>query len=253
MSQVCHADFFPLPRKAETTSQLVKAWTNVIPLPFSGPTERYSSCTGIHLIFLPWTNATHSCCRPIAWRVGIALIAMTRMSVSLAFTNIDLLPSCAACLACTKIRVSASSWLQGDTPSRLIVWLLSTFSSLVTITVLGDGICSILSARKLNRSVLLSLSRKKLRQFEGTLHLLVTLRLAPCPRFDLASSFRLDGRYTSHTMSVLSYLMEYARIVGMTSNVVYSSNVFGDRGGDCSLVLNHQWWWHQPVVHYQGV
>ena len=39
------------------------------------------------------------------------------------------------------------------TPSRLIVWLLSTFSSLVTITLLGDGICSILSARKLNRTV----------------------------------------------------------------------------------------------------
>ena len=50
-------------------------------------------------------------------------------------------------------------------------------------------------------------------------------------RFDLASAFRLDGRYTSNIMSVLSYLMEYARIVGMTSNVAYSSNVFEDRGG----------------------
>ena len=97
--------------------------------------------------------------------------------------------------------------------------------------MLGDGICSILSARKLNRLVLLSLSLKKLRQFGGTLHLLVTLRLAPCPRFDLASAFRIDGRYTSNTMSVLSYLMEYARIVGMTSNVAYSSNAFEDRGG----------------------
>ena len=38
-----------------------------------------------------------------------------------AFTNRDLLPSCAACLAYTNIRVSASSNLQGDTPSRLIV------------------------------------------------------------------------------------------------------------------------------------
>ena len=75
------------------------------------------------------------------------------------------------------------------------------------------------SARKLNRSVLLSLSLKKLRQFEGPLHLLVTLRLAPRPCFDLASALRLDGRYTSNTMSVLSYLMEYARIVGRTANV----------------------------------
>ena len=100
----------------------------------------------------------------------------------------------------------------------LIVWLLSAFSSFVTITILGDGICSILSARKLNRSVLLPLSPKKLRQFEGPLHLFVTLRLAPCPRFHLDSAFRLDGRYTSNTMYVLSYLMEYARIFGRTSN-----------------------------------
>ena len=106
------------------------------------------------------------------------------------------------------------------TPSRLIGWLLSALSSLATITILDDGICSILSARKLNRSGLLSLSSKKLRQFEveGPLHMLATLRLAPCPLFDMASAFRIDDRYTSNTMYVLSYLMEYARIVGRTSN-----------------------------------
>ena len=87
------------------------------------------------------------------------------------------------------------------------------------VTILGDGICSILSAMQLNRSGLLSLSLKKLCQFEGTLHLLVTMCLAPCPRFDLASALILDGRYISNTMSVISYLMEYARIGGRTSKV----------------------------------
>ena len=179
---------------------------------------------------------------------------MTRVSVSLAFTNTDVLSSCAACLACTKIRVFASLWLQGDTPSRPIVWLLSAFSSLVTITILGDGICSILSARKLNRSVLVALSLNKLRQFEGTLHLLVTLRLAPCPRFDLASAFRLDGRYTSNTKCMFSHtwwnmpvlLGERPTLHNLQTSVSFAVE-------ESSLVLNHQWWWHQPVVHYQGV
>ena len=81
--------------------------------------------------------------------------------------------------------------------------MVAEYILLVTITMLSDIISSILSARKLNRTVLLSMSLMTLRQFEGILHLLVTLRLAPRSRFDLASAFRLDGRYISSTMSVL--------------------------------------------------
>lgn len=33
-----HADFFSVPRKADTTSQLLRAWKNRIPLVFFGPT-----------------------------------------------------------------------------------------------------------------------------------------------------------------------------------------------------------------------
>lgn len=134
-----------------------------------------------------------SCCRPISWRVGRTLTALIRTSVSLALTMITLLPSSAACLACRKIRMLASSWLQGATSARLMVWLLTASSSFGHNDHLCAAICAILSARKLNNSVLLSLSRRKFRQFEGTLSFSVTLRLTPRPRFDLASAFRLDG------------------------------------------------------------
>ena len=52
-SQVSHADFFHLPRKADTTSHPVNAWKNRICLVFARPMARQSSCTGIHLMLFP--------------------------------------------------------------------------------------------------------------------------------------------------------------------------------------------------------
>ena len=77
---------------------------------------------------------------------------------------------------------------------------------------------AILSARKWNRSVLLSLCLRKLRQFYGTLILFVTLCCPPWPRLDLVSIFRLAGLYTSNTMCVVLYFEAYACIVGRTSS-----------------------------------
>ena len=70
-SQVSHADFFPLPRKADTTSHPVNAWKNRICLVFARPMARQSSCTGIHLRLFPWpkeTKETQRCWRPLCCR-----------------------------------------------------------------------------------------------------------------------------------------------------------------------------------------
>ena len=108
-SWVCHADCFPLPRKAETTSQPVKACNNVIPLPFSGPIERHSSMCRNPPHIPALTKCNPQLLQTYRLKVWHNAEAMTRISVSLAFTKRDLLPSCAACLACTKICMSASS------------------------------------------------------------------------------------------------------------------------------------------------
>ena len=119
-------------------------------------------------------------------------------SVSLALIIMDLLPSSVACLACTKMRLSASSWKHLSRRSRQVSDVLKTSIPLVTTTTL---------ARKWKRSVLLSLCLRELRQFDGTLFLFVTWRRPPWRRLDLVSILRLDGLYTSNTICVLLYFM----------------------------------------------
>ena len=111
---------------------------------------------------------------PRSCRIGRTLTAMTRTYVSLDLIIIVLLPSAAVCFEFRKIRVSVFSWLQWVKPSRLIEWLQTKPSSWVTITVLLEYIFTILSARKLNSSVLLVLSLKKLCQFCGVFPLPIT-------------------------------------------------------------------------------
>ena len=67
-SHVCHADFLPFPRKADTISQPVELWKNRIPLVLSGPRATAKSCTGIHLKLRPCPNAIFSYSRPRAWK-----------------------------------------------------------------------------------------------------------------------------------------------------------------------------------------
>ena len=145
---VCHALFSPLPWNADTTSQPVNAWKNRRPIEgliYGNP------------LFCPWPNVTYSFSTPRSCRSGRTLTAMTRTYVSLALIIILLLPSAAACFECRRTRVSAFSWLQWVSPSRLIDWLQTTPSSWVNKTVLLEYIFTILSARKLNNSVLLLL------------------------------------------------------------------------------------------------
>ena len=160
---------------------------------------------------------------------------------SLALTLMILLPASVACLACTKIRVSASSWLHGTTLARLIVWLLTVSSSLVTMTTFGVAIHAILSARKLNSTVLLSLSLGKFRQFEEILPSLVTLRLTSRLCINLVSTLRFDDLWTLNTMSVLLYLEEYACFFERTLSTAYFQTSLNFVGANCSPTPNNQW------------
>ena len=104
-SHVCHADFFPFPLKADTTSHPVKEWKYIIPLALTGPMALSSSWIGIHFMPTPWPKAVHKVSTPISCSCGTTDTAITTMSVSLAFMTRALLPSIAASRACTDIRI----------------------------------------------------------------------------------------------------------------------------------------------------
>ena len=148
-------------------------------------------------------------------------MAITTTSVSFALTIKALLPSIAACRACTKIRESASSCVHGAKSSNAITRLQQTSSSFVTMTKHGVSASDNRSARKWKRSVLLLLSLiiRKLFQFWGVLLVGVTLLRIPLPLLDRASTFRLDPLYTSNTMSNLWYFVEYDLTLGRMSSL----------------------------------
>ena len=145
---VCHADFFPLPRKADTVSHPVNS-----------------------------------------------------------------------CRACTKILGSASSCVQGPKSYNAITRLQQMSSSFVTVTKDGMSPSDNRSARKWKRLVLLLLSLRKLFQFWGVFLVDVTLLRIPLPILDRASTFRLDALYTSNTISILWYLVEYDQTLGRMSSL----------------------------------
>ncbi len=147
-SHVCHADFFPFPLKADTTSHPVKAWKYIIPLALVGPMALSSSWIGIHFMPTPWPKAVHKVSTPISCSCGSTDTAITTISVSLALITRDLLPSIAASQACTHIRVSASSCGHGDAASNYF-WLSlqMTQVSFVTMIALVVCVCQIVSAR----------------------------------------------------------------------------------------------------------
>ena len=99
---------------------------------------------------------------------------------------------------------------------------------------LGNLVCK--EDKQINNSVLLSLSLVKFCQFGDSLPFPLTLRLTPLPRFDLVSALRLDGRHSSNTMYVLSYLLVlyigYPVVHSFQLSVRFSV-------AKCSPVLNH--------------
>ena len=148
-SHVCHADFFPFPLQADTTSHPMKAWRYIIPLALAGPMALSSSWIGIHFMPTPWPKAVHKVSTPISCTCGSTSTAITTISVSLVLiTRALLLPSIAASRACTNIRVSASSCRHRDTASNDF-WLSLQMAhhSLVTRIVLVVCAWQILSAR----------------------------------------------------------------------------------------------------------
>ena len=113
-SNVCHADYFPFPLKADTTSHPVEAWKYIIHLALAGPMILSSSWIGIHFIPTPWPKAVNKVSTPISCSRGSTDNAITTMSVSLALIKRALFPSIAASRACTNICVCASSCRHGD-------------------------------------------------------------------------------------------------------------------------------------------
>ena len=138
-SHVCHADFFPFPLQADTTSHPVKAWKYIIPLALAGPMALSSSWNGIHVMSTPWPKAVHKVSTPISCSCGSTYTAITTISVSLALITRALLPSIAASRACTNIRVSASSCRHGE--------IQLPMTSFVIRIVLVVCVLQILSAR----------------------------------------------------------------------------------------------------------
>ena len=108
-------------------------------------------------------------------------MATTTTSVSFALIIKALLPFIAACRACTKIRESASSCVQGAKSSNAITRLQQTSSSFVTVTKHSMSASDNRSARKWKSSVVLLLSLRKLFQFWGVLLVGVTLLRIPLP------------------------------------------------------------------------
>ena len=100
----------------------------------------------------------------------------------------------------------------------------------MTKSVFSVQFSTILSAQKLKSSVLLPSSLRKLCQFGGIFPVSVTLHLPPWPRLVRVSAFRLVGRYTSNTISVLLKEQNDCTF-GSTSNIAYSPNVLFTRGG----------------------
>ena len=203
-SHACHAVFLPFPWKADTTSQPVKAWKKGKPLHFCGPRLSTISWIGNHLRDWPWPNSTLTISRPASWRIVNTLMSTGRISVSHALINKYFICCLAAPRACVKILVSVSSWLHGHKPSVLIYLFERAYSPFVTTTILWGDRVTILSSKNSNSSVLLSLSRRKLLQFGGSLVLSVTLHLSALPLFDLVSAFRLEVQYASKTIYVRS-------------------------------------------------
>ena len=157
---VCHADFFLLPRKADTVLHHVNACKNGSLLAFSGRIVFTSSCTGINRKFPPWPNAIHIFSRPGSFKDFMTDMAIPTTSVSFALIIKAFLPFIAACHACTKIRGSASWCIHGAKSSNAITRLQQTYSKH------GMSASDNRSARKWKSSVLL-LSLKKLFQFWG--------------------------------------------------------------------------------------
>ena len=100
----------------------------------------------------------------------------------------------------------------------------------MTKTVFSVQFSTILSAKKLKSSVLLSSSLRKLCQFGGIFPVSVTLRLPHWPRLVRVSAFRLVGRYTSNTISVLLKEEQNDYSFGSTSSIAYPPNVLFARG-----------------------
>ena len=110
-------------------------------------------------------------------------------------------PYLAPSAACSSIRVSASSCVQGDSSCSLITSeQRSSFPRVVTTTP-GKVSVDTLSLRRLNSCVLFPFSRRNWWQFPGIFLLPSTLIRTPVPLFILVAALKLAFLYSSNITS----------------------------------------------------
>ena len=150
-------------------------------------------------------------------------------------TMLTLQPSSAACLACTKIRVSASSWLQGATPSRLIARVLTTSCSSVAMTTFAVHISVILSGRKIKTPSLTKLA--SLVEFSHCWSLCVWLPCLTLILFQLSDL--TDGKH--QTQCLYSGTLSNTLVLKEGHPILHTFQMsLTFVGTDCSPKLSHQ-------------
>ena len=109
---VAHGFNLPFSPKSETLSQPVNAYQKNSP-PHLSSKAAANLWIGIQRWFIPAPISTHSCFSPVEAKISKQEIAMTTTSLSSVTTVITSWLWLARFLMCTKILVSASSWLHG--------------------------------------------------------------------------------------------------------------------------------------------
>jgi len=130
----CHAVRLHFPRKTNTLSQSVNAYTNIT-LNACRPREIDTPWINIHLRYLTLPNAIQNLSFSSFSNIEIA---KTKTYVSVLITKDVFNSWTAACFTWTNIHLSVSSWLQGRRPDRSILLLQRTFYLCVKQTNL-DG------------------------------------------------------------------------------------------------------------------
>ena len=136
IDHVSHAVYFPRFAKHDTWSQPLNAWKKSSALDFEGPNCTATSWTGMYLKYLPTPKATHK--QSTGYVQFVYYWYSNHYNVGINGSDHKFTYSIAhASATCNIIRVSASSWLQGDISLvSLFGQLYTTFWPIVETTIL---------------------------------------------------------------------------------------------------------------------
>ena len=202
---VVHAGKLPFWPKAEKVSQPVNAYQKGSPpyLPHLSPKAAAKLSNGIQRLFIPAPSSILGCFSPVEAKPPKQEMNMMTTSVSIVTIVITSWLWLARSSICTKILISASSWLHGANWVLLSSELfgrarlpLAMTKSLKPVSVTSS------SASQWNSSVLLPSTRRKDVKFLGRWVPFTTAIHLPCQLFDLVADLMLYSRQTSKTASM---------------------------------------------------